>query len=164
MAEHASSIEIDAGPDEVFDFLVTEAGMTAWMGQHAELDPCVGGQFAVDIAGYAVRGQYLEVDRPHRVVFSWGMTGNPALPPGASKVAITLTPTLRGGTRVDLLHSDLLPTAMAGHVDGWTHFLSRLRIVAGGGEAERDTWIPLPMRTQQQEGVSRDTGKRQLGP
>lgn len=163
MAEYASSIEIDAGPDEVFDFLVTEEGMTAWMGEHVELDPHDGGAFAVDIAGYAVRGQYLEVDRPHRVVFSWGMTGNPALPPGASKVAFTLTPTAQGGTRVDLMHSELPETEVAGHVDGWTHFLSRLRIAAAGGDPGRDTWVPLPTRIQQQEGDSHDAGKRQHG-
>lgn len=163
MAEHTSSIEIDAGPDEVFDFLVTEEGMIAWMGEYAELDPTVGGEFAVDIAGYAVRGQYLEVDRPHRVVFSWGMMGNPALPPGASKVAFTLTPTSRGGTRVDLLHSDLPPTEVPGHVDGWMHFLSRLSIVARGEDPGVDTWLPLPIRTHQQEGISHDTSNRQRG-
>lgn len=143
MAEYAASIEIDANPDEVFDFLVTEDGMTAWMGQHAELDPSAGGAFAVDIAGYPVRGRYLELDRPNRVVFSWGMVGNPALPPGASKVSFTLTPTLRGGTRVDLLHSDLPETEAAGHEDGWTHFLPRLRIAAAGGDPGEDHWTPI---------------------
>jgi uncharacterized protein YndB with AHSA1/START domain len=143
MAEYTASIEIDAKPDEVFDFLVTEDGMTAWMGQHAELDARVGGAFAVDIAGYAVRGQYLELDRPNRVVFSWGMAGNPALPPGRSRVSFTLTPTPRGGTRVDLLHSDLPDTEVAGHVDGWTHFLPRLRVAASGGESGEDLWSPI---------------------
>ena len=51
MAEYATSIEIDAAPEVVFDYLTTEAGMTAWMGQHARLDPHPGGEFAVDIAG-----------------------------------------------------------------------------------------------------------------
>jgi uncharacterized protein YndB with AHSA1/START domain len=143
MVEYASSIEIDATPDEVFDFLVTDEGMTAWMGQHAELDPRIGGVFAVDIAGYAVRGRYLELDRPHRVTFSWGMVGNPALPPGASKVSFTLTPTLRGGTRVDLLHAELPETEMAGHVDGWTHFLPRLQVAASGGDGGEDLWTPI---------------------
>jgi uncharacterized protein YndB with AHSA1/START domain len=149
MAEYTASIEIDARSDEVFDFLVTEDGMTAWMGQHAELDPSVGGAFAVDIAGYAVRGQYLELDRPNRVVFSWGMAGNPALPPGTSKVSFTLTPTLRGGTRVDLLHSDLPETEVTGHVDGWTHFLSRLRVAASGGDPGADLWTPITTSSTQ---------------
>ncbi len=142
MAEYSTSIEIDARPDDVFDYLVTEAGMTAWMGQHAALDPHVGGEFSVDIAGYAIRGEYLEVERPRRVVVSWGISGNPALPPGVSRVSFTLTPTARG-TRVDLTHSDLPETALAGHADGWGHFLSRLRIAAPGGDPGRDDWVPL---------------------
>lgn len=53
MAEYRTSIEIEADPDTVFDYLTTEAGMTAWMGQSAALDPRPGGGFAVDIAGFA---------------------------------------------------------------------------------------------------------------
>lgn len=71
MAEYASSIEIGAPPATVFDYLTTNEGMTAWMGQHADLEPHPGGGFAVDIAGHAIRGRYLHVDRPTRVVVSW---------------------------------------------------------------------------------------------
>lgn len=70
MAEYAASIEIDAPPATVFDYLITEEGMTAWMGQHTELDAHPGGSFAVDIAGHAIRGQYLHVESPTRVVVS----------------------------------------------------------------------------------------------
>jgi uncharacterized protein YndB with AHSA1/START domain len=51
MAEHRTSIDIDAAPEVVFEFLVTDAGVTSWMGQWASLHPVPGGQFAVDIAG-----------------------------------------------------------------------------------------------------------------
>lgn len=81
MAEYATSIEIEATPAEVFEYLVTDAGMTAWMGLHATLDPRPGGRFAVDIAGHAIRGEYLEVDQARRVVVSWGVAGSPDLPP-----------------------------------------------------------------------------------
>jgi uncharacterized protein YndB with AHSA1/START domain len=146
MAEYATSIEIEAAPAAVFDYLVTETGMTAWMGQHATLDPRAGGGFAVDIAGYAIRGRYLEVDRPHRVVVSWGVAGSPDLPPGTSTVEFTLTPTVRG-TRADLTHSGLPDAQLDGHADGWTHFLPRLRIVASGGDAGADDWAPIEART-----------------
>ncbi|NDL60529.1 SRPBCC family protein [Phytoactinopolyspora mesophila] len=145
MAEYTTSIDIDASPAEVFDYLVTEAGMTAWMGQHATLDPRAGGGFAVDIAGHAIRGQYLEVERARRVVVSWGVSGSPDLPPGASTVAFTLTPTARG-TRVDLVHSGLPDPQLDGHADGWAHFLPRLSIVASGGDAGQDNWVPLEDR------------------
>lgn len=146
MAEHATSVEIDAAPGEVFDYLVTEAGMTAWMGQHAALEPRPGGGFAVDIAGYAVRGRYLEVERPRRVVVSWGVAGSLDLPPGASTVTFTLTPTAQG-TRVDLVHSGLPNAELDGHADGWAHFLPRLRIAASGGDAGHDDWVPIEART-----------------
>lgn len=142
VAEYTTSIEIDASPEKVFDYLITEAGMTAWMGQHAELDPRPGGGFAVDIAGYAIRGRYLHVDRPRRVVVSWGVAGSSDLPPGASTVEFVLTPTAKGA-RVDLRHSELPATEVAGHSDGWTHFLPRLRVAATGGEPGPDDWRPI---------------------
>jgi uncharacterized protein YndB with AHSA1/START domain len=146
MADYTTSIEIEAAPDLVFDYLVTEAGMTAWMGQHATLNPRAGGSFAVDIAGHAIRGQYLEVERPHRVVVSWGMAGSTDLPPGSSTVEFTLKPTSHG-TRVELVHSQLPDSRLDGHADGWTHFLGRLRIVAPGGTAKADDWVPIEDRT-----------------
>lgn len=142
---YSTSIEIDAEPDAVFEFLVTDEGMTSWMGQHAALDARVGGGFAVDIAGYAVRGEFLVVDRPHRVVVSWGMAGVPGLPPGASRVEFRLSPVGRG-TRVELLHSDLPTEHLEGHRDGWSHFLDRLRVSAAGGDPGQDRWRPSGAR------------------
>ena len=144
MAEYATSIEIDAAPGAVFDFLVTESGMTAWMGRWATLDPRPGGEFGVDIAGYAIRGRYLEVERPRRVVVSWGVAGSADLPPGTSTVEFVLTPAGRG-TRVDLVHTGLPDPELAGHADGWTHFLARLR-VAAHGDPGADHWTPLGTR------------------
>lgn len=142
MAEFATSIDIDAPPESVFEFLTTEAGMTAWMGQHAELDPRAGGRFAVDVAGHPIRGEYLVVDPPHRVVLSWGIAGTDDLPPGSSTVEFRLTGTGRG-TRVDLLHRDLPDSKTLGHTDGWEHFLPRLRCAAEGDPPSVDHWQPL---------------------
>lgn len=142
MAEYQTSIEIAAPPETVFEYLVTEAGMTAWMGQHAALDPQAGGTFAVDIAGHAIRGRYLHVEHPTRVVVSWGVLGSDELPVGASTVEFRLT-AAEGGTRVDLTHSGLPETGLAGHADGWTHFLPRLAIAAPGGDAGPDHWSPM---------------------
>lgn len=51
MAEHRSPIEIEAAPEVVFEFLVTDAGVTSWMGQWAWVNTGPRGRFAVDIAG-----------------------------------------------------------------------------------------------------------------
>jgi len=121
--------------------------MTAWMGQRAVLEPQPDGVFEVDIAGSPIRGRYREVERPCRVVVSWGVAGSDDLPPGASTVAFTLTSTARG-TRVDVVHSGLPGPLLAGHADGWAHFLPRLVIVAQGRDAGRDDWVPLaPIQT-----------------
>ncbi|MEO6998372.1 MAG: SRPBCC domain-containing protein [Terracoccus sp.] len=142
MAEHASSIEIEASPAAVFEYLVTPAGLIAWMGQRAVLEPHPGGAFEVDIAGSPIRGEYLEVSPPHRVVVSWGVAGSDDLPPGASTVSFTLSATARG-TRVEVVHASLPDQQLAGHVDGWAHFLQRLVVVALGGDAGVDDWMPL---------------------
>lgn len=145
MADYSTWIEIRATPDEVFDHLVTEAGMTAWMGEHAVLEPHPGGAFQITIAGSPIRGEYLEVVRPHRVVVSWGVVGSADFPSGASRVSFTLSPTA-DGTRVDLLHADLPETRVAGHVDGWAHFLPRLASAAAGVPPAIDSWLPLSRR------------------
>lgn len=142
MTEHTTAIEIDAAPHVVFEYLVTAEGMTAWMGQRAVLEPHPGGVFEVDIAGSPIRGAYLEVTPPRRVVVSWGVAGSDDLPPGASTVAFTLSPTTRG-TLVEVVHSGLPDPLLAGHLDGWAHFLPRLVVVAEGGEADEDDWMPL---------------------
>ncbi|MFW6599979.1 SRPBCC family protein [Propionibacteriaceae bacterium Y2011] len=143
MAEFRTSIEIEARPETVFDHLVTDDGITAWLGQHADVDARPGGQFAVDIASHPVRGEYVHVERPSRVVVTWGFLGSPDLPAGASTVEFLLTP-VAAGTRVDLRHGDLPDDGVEGHAYGWRHFLPRLVIAAPGGDpGADDDWQPL---------------------
>jgi uncharacterized protein YndB with AHSA1/START domain len=142
MAEHRSSVDINASPETVFKFLVTDAGITTWMGQWASLNPVPGGEFAVNIAGYAARGSFLEVDPPRRVTVSWGFVGHEDLPPGTSTVSFELTPTTTG-TRLDVIHTDLPEAEIAGHAHGWDHFLRRLTSAAAGAPLPPDNWKPI---------------------
>jgi uncharacterized protein YndB with AHSA1/START domain len=156
MVEFKTSIEIAAPPQTVFEYLTTNAGMTAWMGQYADLDPRPGGLFATDIAGHAIRGRYIAVEPPTRIVISWGMVGSDDLPPGASTVEFHLT-AVDGGTRVELTHSGLPEVALPGHVDGWRHFLPRLAIAAPGADAGLDQWKPLrdrPTSSNSKENIT----------
>ena len=139
MADYATSIEIDAPPDVVFEHLVVPERMVAWMGQHAELDPRSDGAFSVDINGSPVRGRYLEVDRPRRVVVSWGVAGSDVHPPGSSQVEFPLVP-VGGGTRLDLRHTGLPDEQAPGYAEGWEHFAARLQVAAAGGDAGPDPW------------------------
>ncbi len=99
--------------------------MVEWMGDVANLDPRPGGDFRLEVEGTKVVGRFLEVDPPHRVVFSWGFDGSDALPPGTSQVEVALSPTLKG-TLVELRHRGLRNEATA-HSRGWIHFLGLLR-------------------------------------
>jgi uncharacterized protein YndB with AHSA1/START domain len=140
MADFSTSIAIEAPPELVFAHLVSPEGMVAWMGQHAELQPLPGGLFAVDINGILVRGEFLEVEPPHRVVMSWGMAGSDDLPPGSSRVEITLTAT-KNGTALDLLHTGLPDTRAQTHAKGWAHYLARLALAAAGSDPGPDSLV-----------------------
>jgi uncharacterized protein YndB with AHSA1/START domain len=137
MAEYSTSIDIEAPPAVVFDHLTTPDRMRAWLGQHVELEPLPGGRFAVDINGTLVRGEYIEVERPRRVVVSWGMAGSADLPPGASRVEFTLAPTA-AGTTLTVLHTGLPESRAPGHAIGWRHYLPRLQAAAAGRDPGPD--------------------------
>ena len=130
-------IEVGAPPEKVFSYLTRADLMLAWMGDHAVLEPRQGGQFSVDINGVPVRGRFLVVDPPRRVVLSWGHAGSAALPPGSTTVEITLTPTTTG-TLLSVEHRDLPPEQARQHAIGWPHFLGRLAVAASGGNPGPD--------------------------
>ncbi len=134
-----TEIDIDAPVEEVFRHLTESSAMVDWMGQHATLDPAPGGRFEIDVNGIPIRGSYLEVEAPHRVVVSWGAAGNEVLPPGSSRVEFTLTATA-AGTRLRLVHADLPDEEVAKHGIGWGHFLARLAAAASGAGAGPDAW------------------------
>jgi uncharacterized protein YndB with AHSA1/START domain len=113
------------------------------MGQHAVLKPVPGGAFEVDINGVPVRGRYLDVDPPHRVLVSWGMAGSDVMPPGATEVEFTLTP-IPSGTRLRLVHRGLRPDQEQLHATGWQHFLPRLVTAAAGKDPGPDPWEQPP--------------------
>src|SRR6266566_3263169 len=101
-----ASVHIDAPPERVYEYFTRPEAIVRWMGDYARLEPEPGGQFTVDVNGAPVRGRFMLLDPPHRLVISWGYAGSERLPPGAS------TPDVRfiaedTGTRVDLEHRDL---------------------------------------------------------
>lgn len=141
--EFRTSIRIDARPDEVFPYLSDPALLTRWMGDYAELDPSEGGNYTVDINGIPIRGSFLEVHPPRRLVFTWGVSGNEAFPPASTTVEITLTEE-GSGTVLDLVHRGLPLDELPKHDVGWSHFLERLAIAAGGGDPGPDPWATDP--------------------
>ena len=131
-------LAIDASPETVWEFLVDEEKMTRWFGSQASLDPRPGGRYRVDvIAGHVASGEFVEVERPRRLVwtFGWEPEGSDPNPvtPGSSTIEIELEPS-GTGTILKFRHYGLpgAETARA-HAHGWDHYLARL-VIAGRGQ------------------------------
>ena len=138
-------IAIAARPETVWEFLVDEEKATRWMGLRATFDPRPGGEYLVDvIPSHTARGEFVELDPPHRLVLTWGWDasdeGPNPVPPGSSTIEIELVPD-GDGTLLRFVHE--LPTAETAesHAHGWDHYLGRLAVTAGGGDAGDDPWI-----------------------
>jgi uncharacterized protein YndB with AHSA1/START domain len=100
-----------------------------------------GGRLALDVQGAPVRGRFIELDPPHRLLISWGYAGSARLPAGASTVEIRLIPR-EGGTRVVVEPRDLPAEERSGHTIGWGHYLARLGVVASGDDPGPDPGMP----------------------
>jgi uncharacterized protein YndB with AHSA1/START domain len=134
-------IHIAARPETVFEFFTDPALLLRWKGLEARLEPHPGGIYRVVVNERStVRGEFVEVEPPSRLVFTWGFEETDGLlPAGASTVEVTLTPE-DGGTRLRLVHRDLPEPARARHREGWDHFLERLRVAAAGDDPGPDPW------------------------
>jgi len=118
----------------VFDYFTDPAALTRWMGDQAILDPRPGGRFTVGFGDRTVEGHYVDLDRPRRLVVTWGRAGSTNLPPGSSELEVTFTPA-GNGTLVSLRHSGLPQSEVHRHALGWAHYLGRLSFVAAGVDA-----------------------------
>jgi len=122
-----TSVRVEAPPDVVFEFFVDPEKLMRWMGRDVDIDPRPGGRFWLDINGSdKASGEYVVVDPPRAVAFSWGWEGSDLVPPGSSEVSLTLIGD-GGATIVELTHSGLPVGQDVEHLKGWTHFLGRLQ-------------------------------------
>jgi uncharacterized protein YndB with AHSA1/START domain len=132
-----ASVFVKAPPARVYEYFTRPEAIVRWMGEYAVLEPTPGGQFTLDVRGAPVRGRYLELDPPNRLLISWGYAGSAQLKPGASTVEVRFTAE-RGGTRVELEHRDLPDDQRPGHATGWSHYLARLQLAAAGEDPGPD--------------------------
>jgi uncharacterized protein YndB with AHSA1/START domain len=131
-------LHIDASPETVFAFFTEPDKLTRWLAVEATLDARPGGvchQTHQDHDGtrYEMRGEFVEVVPPSRVVFTWGFAGS-AVPPGASTVEVTLRPD-GDGTHLTFVHRDL-PAERDDHDTGWDEVLGRLVTAVAGGDPD----------------------------
>ena len=135
---------IEAPREEVFVYLTDPDKYTRWMGMAAELDPRPGGVYRVRMNSDTVAlGEYVAVEPPSRVVFTWGWEGDTAVPPGSTTVEITLRDDGEG-TILRLRHSGFTTDeAAATHRAGWAMYVERLSVATPGGDPG-----PRPHRTR----------------
>jgi uncharacterized protein YndB with AHSA1/START domain len=138
-----TSIEIEALPEHVFDYFIKPELLVRWLGDFARLEAVDGGVFSVDINGVLIRGHFVRLEKPRLIEIAWGEAGNASMPPGATRLLVTLE--ARGSrTNVVLEHSGLVPAEAAKHAIGWPHFIERLALAAAGGDPGPDPWKTSP--------------------
>jgi uncharacterized protein YndB with AHSA1/START domain len=144
VVEH--EVRIRASPDSVFEFFTDPRKMVQWMGIEATLDPRPGGVCRVSPSGQAtMSGEFVELDPPRRVVFTWGWeTELLKTPPSSTLVEVLLTQHGED-TVVRLSHRRLQPETVALHRAGWRHYLARLALVAAGADPGHDAWREIPL-------------------
>src|SRR5215475_2386058 len=92
MAQLVREIMIEATPETIWPFLTEPNRLIEWHGTVAEIDPRPGGIYRVFVAGeHQSAGEYVEVLRPEKVVFTFGWEEpRHGIPPGSTTVEITL--------------------------------------------------------------------------
>jgi uncharacterized protein YndB with AHSA1/START domain len=139
-------LEIAASPETVWSFLVDPDRAVCWMGVSARLDPRPGGEYRVVVLpGHTASGEFVELDPPRRLVFTWGWEPEGdepgTVPPGSSTIEIELEPSGEG-TRLRFVHRDLpSPASAESHGHGWDHYLGRLEAASAGSDPGPDPWL-----------------------
>lgn len=124
-----------ATPEQVFDAFLDPAIARRFLfatptGEmiRAETDPRVGGKFTFvdrrpDMGDVLHTGEYLEIDRPRRLVFTFGV---PQFRADFSTVALDLAPTPGGGCTLTLTQSDVAEEWADRSKHGWGMILAAL--------------------------------------
>lgn len=142
---------VRASPATAFSYFTEPSKHVLWNGVRAELDPRPGGAYIVHLNEQTrVRGEYIEVDPPKRILLSWGWestdqfpSGTRDIPPGSTIVEILFVPD-GDGTIIRLLHRGLATSASVELTQsGWGLYLGRVDEAASGLDPGADPLIAL---------------------
>jgi uncharacterized protein YndB with AHSA1/START domain len=129
------SQRLPAPPDAVYREWTDAGRLAEWMCPRparclsVTADPRVGGALWFDIEDggqrFQVSGNYLTLDRPHRVAFSWSCSTWPD-PSVQSVVTVTIKPDGTDASIMTIEHALLPPTLVEQHARGWTLIAGQL--------------------------------------
>jgi uncharacterized protein (TIGR03086 family) len=138
------TVILPVDPETAFAMLTETERLRRWGAVAARIDLRLGGEYRWTVApGNSAKGTITQIEPDKCVVYRWGWDGSTDLPPGASKVTLTLEP-VAGGTSVRLVHEELTAEQEVGHAEGWDHYLDRLVQYATTGDAGADPWAAAP--------------------
>jgi uncharacterized protein YndB with AHSA1/START domain len=123
----------DASAERVFDAWLDPKTAGRWLfatatGQmvRVEIDARIGGQFIIverrNGEDVEHRGEYLDIDRPRRLVFTFGV---PKYSSETTRVSVDIVPR-DTGCELTLTHEGVLPDYVERTSAGWTEILGRL--------------------------------------
>jgi uncharacterized protein YndB with AHSA1/START domain len=117
-------IVIQASPETVFRYFTDTARWASWWGSGSSIDARPGGSLLIRHPnGIEVAGEVLEVEVPHRIVFTYGYVCGHPIPAGASRVTVRVAAHSRGA-ELNLTHNFSDPTVRDMHIQGWRFQLS----------------------------------------
>lgn len=130
---------LPASAEEVFDAWIDPESLAVWMAPGSvlrsvvEVDARVGGRFRIVMKGpdcdHEHTGEYLVLERPHRLVFTWISEATGGRSTTVSVEIRTLRP---GEVELTLTHEGLPDeTAAARHGAGWGAILRKLEDALG---------------------------------
>ena len=119
---------LPAPPEVVYDEWTDPDKLAEWMCPrparclNVQADPRIGGavRFDIEDAGqiFWVSGNYLTLDRPHRLAFTWSCSTWPD-PTIQSVVTVTIEPDGADASIMTIEHTRLPPALIQQHADGW---------------------------------------------
>lgn len=138
------TVILPVDPETAFGLITQPERLRRWKTVAARIDLRLGGEYRWTITpGNTAMGTITHLEPGKSLVYTWGWDGSTDLPPGASKVTLTLEP-VAGGTSVRLVHEGLTPEQEVGHAEGWDHYLARLVQFTTTGDAGADPWAASP--------------------
>jgi uncharacterized protein YndB with AHSA1/START domain len=126
----------DASPERVFDAWVDPVVAAKWLftsltseSHSTELDVRVGGGWTIidrrDGVDYRAIGEYLEIDRPRRLVFTFGM---PQFAEGFARVTVEIAADGTGAL-MSLTQEDVPAGAEAALEEGWSAMFDAMAVL-----------------------------------